>query len=128
MQTPMDPAAVIRRLADIEMELALKQPFFEQAADDLARCRKEWDHRMARALVVAEGASKEVRESNALLAILASGDDLYDRLTDAEARHAAVKAATSSLQARASIGQSILRALTQEQTRSNLQPAWSQAA
>lgn len=130
VQTPMEPGAVMRRLLDVEMELALKQPFYEQAADDMARLRRRWDHRMANALVAAEGSSKEIRESNALLAILASedGGKLYEALADAEARYGAVKAATNSLSARASIGQSVLKALTQEMNRSGLQPQWSQAA
>lgn len=126
---PMDPASVIRRLAEIEGSLALKQGFFESAADDLARSRRDWDRRMAGALVAADGSSKEIRESNALLAILATEDGLklYERLTDAEARHNAVKAAVNSLSARASIGQSILRSLTNEAQRSAMQPAWSAA-
>lgn len=124
----MEPAEVQRRLWDIEEEMATKQPWYEEAADVLARVKREWDVRMAKALVVAEGSSKEQRESTALLAIVASDDDLYERLTDAEAKHNALRAVMASLQARASIGQSILRSLTQEMNRSTGALAWRQTA
>lgn len=124
----MDPATVMDRLWSIEEELGTKQPWYEEAADTLVRVKREWDKRMAQALVVADGSSKDQRESQALLAIVAAEDDLYERLTDAEAKHNALRAVTASLSARASIGQSILRALTNEVNRSSRDPQWSRAA
>lgn len=106
------PAAVMGRLAEIESDLAGRQNEYEDVADKLARVKREWDKRMATALVGAKGSSKELREAEALLAILAAGDDIYERLTDAEARYSALKVVTGSLSERASIGQSILKAQT----------------
>lgn len=121
----MDPATVMGRLWEIENDLAEKQVELEQLAEDLARTRRDWDRRMAMAVTIANGNSKEIREANSLLAIIATGDGIYEKLTDEEARFGGLQAAMRSLEKRASIGQSILRALTQEAFRSNSEPAWS---
>lgn len=123
----MDPATVMGRLWEIETDLAERQVDLEAVAESLARTKRDWDYRMAKALVVAQGASAEVRRANALLAIVAGEDDIYERLTDEEAKYGALKAAMGSLEARASIGQSILRSLTQEANRANVSPAWGKA-
>lgn len=120
----------MRRLLDVEMELEVKQAFFEEASDDLERERGAWDKRMASAVVAATGSSQEKREAEALIAILATedGSALYERLVDAKARYGAVKAAINSRTSRATILQSVLKGLTQEHYKSNLEPSWSQAA
>jgi hypothetical protein len=111
MSVLMDnPAVAIGRLADIENDLAQRQNEYERAAEDVARAKRDYDLRLARALVVAEGSNAAVREANALIAVAAADDGIYTRLTDAEARYAALKVVVSTLSERASIGQSILKA------------------
>ncbi len=108
------PHLVLARLADIEQDIASRQGAYETAADDLARVRREWDLRMARALLGAEGSNQAAREASALLAIVAADDDLYERLTNAEAMHGALKVAINTLTERATIGMGILKAQTQQ--------------
>jgi len=123
----MDPATVMKTLADVEADLAIRQVELESIADEKVRVQRDMDKTMARATVVAQGASKEIRQSNALLAVVTSGSDLYERLTNLDARYESLKAAMRALETRASIGQSILRALTNEANRSSRDPAWSQS-
>lgn len=103
------PGVVMARLADIENDLALRQNEYEQAANDRARCVRDWDRRLAIHGKVAKGSSADVRKSVALVAA-SEQDDLYERLTDAEARFDALRVVIRTLETRASIGQSILRA------------------
>lgn len=103
------PGAVMRRLAEIEQDLASRQNDFEQAADDRARVVRDWDRRLAIHQKVAKGPNSESRKAVALTQAIEQ-DDLYDRLTDAEARYDALRVVTRTLETRASIGQSILRA------------------
>lgn len=123
-----DPASVMHALMEIEGQLGVKQPFYEQAADDLARAKRDFDLRLARALVVAEGTSEKVRQANALIAVAAADDKVYERLADAEARHSAVKAVVSSLSDRAMIGMAVLKSLNQEARRDLPALQWSQVA
>ena len=123
----MDPATIMKTLADIEADLAIRQVELESIADEKVRVQRNMDKTMARAVVVAQGSSKEIRQSNALLAVITSGSDLYERLTNLDARYESLKVAMRALETRASIGQSILRALTNETNRSSRDPAWSQS-
>lgn len=97
------------RLADIEADLASRQNEYEQAADDRARLVRDWDKRLAIHAKQAKGPNSETRKAVALVAAIEQ-DDLYERLTDAEARFDALRVVTRTLETRATIGQSILRA------------------
>lgn len=121
----MNPAAVMTRLQEIDDDLAERQPGFEKASGDLARLKRDIDYRMAKCLVVAQGSSEKTREANALIALVAANPELWEQYKDAEAQHGALRAAINTLQARASIGQSLLRSLSQEQNRSSQEPAWT---
>lgn len=103
------PGAVIARLADIENDLALRQNDYERAASDRARCVRDWDRRLAIHGKVAKGSSADVRKSVALVAA-SEQDDLYERLTDAEARFDALRVVIRTLETRSAIGMSILKA------------------
>jgi hypothetical protein len=80
---------------------------------------------MARALAVAKGSSADERKAKALLEVAAAEDEVYSEYTEAEARDAACRAAYNVLDKRASIGQSLLKAHTQENFRQVPQPQWS---
>ncbi len=120
-----DPASVQQRLAAIDEDLASRQPRFEQVSGDLIRVKRDIDLRLAQCLVVAQGGSEKIREAQALLALVAADPALYEKYKELEAEHGALKAAMSTLTARATIGQSLLRSLTQEQNRSNREPQWT---
>lgn len=97
------------RLAEIEQDLGNRQNSFEKAADDRARLVRDWDKRLAIHQKTAKGPNSETRKAVALVAAIEQ-DDLYERLKDAEARYDALKVVTRTLETRATIGQSILRA------------------
>jgi hypothetical protein len=103
------PAAVLERLAGIEQDLGTRQNDFEQAASDRARCVRDWEKRLAIHSKTAKGSSADIRKAVALVTAIEQ-DDLYERLTDAEARYDALRVVTNVLTARATIGQSILKA------------------
>lgn len=104
------PAAVMNRLSQIEDDLAERQNAYEDAADELARATRAFNLRFAQAMVVAQGGSEKTREAQALIAVAAAEDGVYERLTNAEAAYKALKAAIGTMESRATIGQSILRA------------------
>ena len=103
------PGAVVDRLDEIERDLANRQPEYEQAADDRARLVRDWDKRLAIHQRTAKGSNSEVRKAVALASAIEQ-DDLYERLKDAEARFEALRVVMRTLETRATIGQSILRA------------------
>jgi hypothetical protein len=103
------PAAVMGRLAEIENDLAERQNQYESAAEDRARLTRDWDKRLAIHQKTAKGPNSETRKATALVAAIEQ-DDTYEKLTDAEARYDALRVVTRTLETRATIGQSILRA------------------
>jgi hypothetical protein len=103
-----NPGLVMRRLAEIENDLAERQNEYEQAADDRARLVRDWERRIATATAQAKGGDANARKQAALV-MAATQDDLYDRLKDAEARFAALHAVVKVLETRSTIGMSILR-------------------
>jgi hypothetical protein len=123
----LSPAQVIERLETIEQDLANRQNEWEEAAEDLARVTREWTLALAMVMLTVEGASKEKREATALTTLAAQQPDLYERLTESEAKVNANQKAFNVLDRRSSIGQSILRAHTREQFDAP-QPQWSRAA
>ena len=109
MSATMDaPQTVMGRLAEIENDLAQRQNDYEQAADDRARLIRDWEKRLAMHQRTAHGANSEVRKATALVAAIEQ-DDLYERLSDAEARFDALRVVVRVLETRATIGMSILR-------------------
>lgn len=112
-----DPGIVLRRLEEIEADLALRQGPLETAAMDWFRAKRDRERARAEAFLTAGGT---VAERNAVA----------DRETalmgvEAEARYEACKAVTRVLETRASIGQSILRSQAREAfgTNTAVQPA-----
>lgn len=96
------PQAVMRRLTEIDRDLAIRQNTLEAAALSWYRAKRDKEKARAVAFLGAEGT---VAERSAIA----------DRQTaldgrDAEAEWEAVRAVVRVLETRASIGQSILRA------------------
>jgi hypothetical protein len=103
-----NPGAVMARLAAIESDLATRQLEYETAAGDRARLIRDWEKRIAICTRTAKGSDANARKADALVTAV-ERDDLYDRLTDAEARFDALRSVVKVLETRATIGQSILR-------------------
>lgn len=97
-----NPGAVIHRLEQIEHDLALRQGAFEAAALGWFRAKRDRERQRALAFIAAQGT---VAERNAVAdrdtAMLGAAE---------EAEYEALKAVVRTLETRASIGQSILRA------------------
>jgi hypothetical protein len=111
VDTHARPGAVIDRLDEIERDLAERQPDFEQAADDRARAVRDWDRRLALHMKRATGSNSEARKANGFVAAIEQDNgQLYEQLQDAEARYDALRVVMRTLETRATIGQSILRA------------------
>lgn len=120
----LDPVEVMRRLQEIDVDLADRQAEWAKAAEDAARAKRAYEYQHARALVSAEGATVEARKAHALLEVVRNGE--YDKLILAEAALEGHKAAFNVLDRRASIGQSLLRAMTNEAFRGDRPAlAWS---
>lgn len=100
---------VPERLQAIEDDLATRQGPYEDAARDRAALIRDWEKRLAIHSRTAKGSSADVRKANALAAAIEQ-DDLFERLSDAEARYDALRVVVKVLEVRATIGQSILRA------------------
>jgi len=105
------PGAVMERLAEIEADLATRQPDYEQAADDRARFVRDWDRRLNLHMKKAGGSNAEARKANGFVAAIEQDNgELYEQLKDAEARFDALRVVMRTLETRATIGQSLLRA------------------
>jgi len=118
---------VTGRLEAIEDDLAKRQDEWEKAVDDFARVTGEWKLRYARTYLQTEGTVKE-REQQTVVTIAAAPDDLYDRYTDAEARVATRRSVYEVLDKRASVNQSLLKAMTREAPQTGVQPGWTKVA
>ena len=123
---------VQKRLASIEEDLGKRQNGYEQAAEALARVNKEVEHRLANIRLTLrfgkdEKDTVQIRADKAITNLAAAEDDLYDRWVAAEASYAGQKAAIDVLGKRASIGQSLLKAMQNEASQNGQQPAWSQS-
>jgi hypothetical protein len=97
-----DPTAVLARLEQIEHDLAARQSVLESAALAWFRVKRDREQARARAFISAEGS-------------VAQRQAIADRETalmgkDEEAEWEAVRAVVRTLETRASIGQSLLRA------------------
>lgn len=96
------PAALIERLEAIERDLAERQPEYETAAMEWFRVKRDEKKQRAEAFIAAAGT---VAERNAI----ADRDTVMIGAKE-EGKYEAMKAVVRVLDARASIGQSILRA------------------
>jgi hypothetical protein len=110
----MNPATILERLDSIERDLADRQPKFEQAANAAHRTTRDMELRMAQTKLATTAKTETEKKDKALTSIAAADDDLYERWVAAEADDAGLKAVVKVLEARASIGQSLLR--TQRET------------
>jgi hypothetical protein len=102
------PAEVMERLEAIDRELAERQNPYEEAASNFYRAKRNWEKVMAKAYVEAQGSNQKERESRAILSEWK--EDSYKNFVNAEATYEGHKAAMRTLETRASIGQSLLRA------------------
>ncbi len=102
------PGAVIHTLSSIDADLGERMNDYEAAAGDRARLTRDWEKRLAVHGRRAAGSSQDIRKATALVAAIEQ-DDLYERLTDAEARYEALRVVVRVLETRASLGQSVLR-------------------
>ena len=96
-----NPAAVMKRLADIENDLAIRQGAFEAAA--LAWFRAKRDKEKARAVAFLK-ASGTVAERSAL----ADQETALMGVTE-EAEYEAIKAVVRTLETRSTIGMALLK-------------------
>jgi hypothetical protein len=114
------PGLVLRRLEEIEADLASRQNELEDAAMKWFQAKRDRERARATKFLEAAGTVAE-RNAEADKATSLIG-------VEAEAKYEALKAVTRVLETRASIGQSILRSQTREAYGSNtaVQPAWSQ--
>lgn len=103
------PQATLDRLAQIEHDLGERLNEYEEAARQKFRLSRDWDKRYAIHRRTAKGSDADARKAAALGAAIEQ-DDLYERLTDAESEYEALRVVMKTLETRASIGQSILKA------------------
>ena len=96
------PGAVMARLVELEADLAHRQNAYEAAASAWYRMKRDREHARAVAFIKAEGT---VAERNALADVETS---LMGR--DEEALFESMRAVMRTIEARLSVGQSILRA------------------
>jgi hypothetical protein len=94
--------AIIDRLAEIDQDLATRMPVLESAAKNWFKAKRDKEKQHAQAFLSAEGTVAE-RQAHASLVTSVVG-------MEAEAEYEALKAVVRVLEARASIGQSLLRA------------------
>lgn len=99
-----DPGIVVNRLAEIENDLALRQNELEAAASDFAYRKRDFEREYASAFLSLTDGSIEEKKQRARLAV--EGDLPY---AHAQGKYEGLKAVVRVLEARASIGQSILR-------------------
>ena len=97
-----DPARVIARLEEIERDLAVRQNALEAAAYSWFQAKRDREHERAVIFMRSAGTVAE-RQAQADIETAMSGKQ-------EEAEWEALKAVVRTLEARASIGQSILRA------------------
>lgn len=107
--TLTSPGQVIARLDEIERDLAERQNDYERAADEKARLSRDWEKRFAICMKKVTGPNEAARKAHAFVAAVEQ-DDLFERLTDAEARYDALRVVVKVLEDRSTIGMSILRA------------------
>jgi hypothetical protein len=113
------PQAVMQRLAEVENDLALRQNALEAAAMDWYRAKRDREKARAVQFLAAEGT---VAERQAIADRETATDGKQE-----EALYESLRAVVRTLETRASIGQSLLRAQSVSVS-SGPQPSWSGAA
>ena len=121
----MTYAQIISRLEEIEEALAVLDQEQDHPAAAYFRAKRDWEHEWAKTYLRQEGTVDE-RRNRTIIALYSS--PAYKALVTAEASYEAHKAKQRTLETRASIGQSLLRAATREAPQNGPQPAWSTAA
>ena len=112
------PGAVMQRLVEIEADLAARQQILERSAMKWFQTKRDREREYAEAFLAAEG-TVDQRKAHAAIHASTLGKEV-------EAEYEAVKAVVRVLETRASIGQSLLR--SQSRNESPVQPQWSNAA
>ena len=97
----LTPAQIEQRLEDIESDLALRQPLYEQAAERWYRVLRDREYKHAVEFMKADGNTTERREKAKQETALIGLDE--------EATYQGLKAAISVMEARAMVGMSLLR-------------------
>src|ERR1700685_1887855 len=95
------PTEVVSRLEAIDADLAEKQNAYEKAAFEHFKAKRDREKAKASAFLTAKGS---IAARNAIAEVETSSDG-----SDPEARYESLKAVIRVLEARATIGQSILR-------------------
>lgn len=116
----MTPDQIMKRLGDIEADLADRTQKLETAADEWFKAKRDREHKRAKAFLETKASGTTVAEAEAT----ADRDTCLIGL-DAEARYEALKAVVRVLETRASIGQSLLRAHTAAGWSQGQQPQWT---
>ena len=106
----MEPLQIVKRLEDIEADLAERQEAFEAAAGDCHRLARDYELRLARVSLESKASTATEKKWRALDAVAASDDGLFEKFKDAEGRYEALKAAVRVLEQRATIGMALLKA------------------
>lgn len=102
---------VQQRLSDIDRELLTKQPNLEHEAESYFKSKRDYERHYAEQYLKTTGTVEE-RRNKTILALWQS--DAYKKLVAAEAAWEGLKAVTRTLETRASIGQSLLKAMQKE--------------
>lgn len=102
------PSVVMNGLDALRVILAFRQNEQEEAAGEKLRLTRQWEKRLAIQGRIVKGSSADVRKATAY-AMAAEQDDLYDRLTEVEATHAAATAAIRTFETMVGIAQSTLK-------------------
>jgi hypothetical protein len=105
---------ISRRLEEIERDLGDRQEPLAQAAEVYHRLTRDFELRMARAMVAADGKTATEKKAQALIAIAASDDGLYEDLTRAQGEYEGARAAVRVLETRATIGMSLAKSAPRE--------------
>jgi hypothetical protein len=103
----LSPHQILLRLEQIEQDAAARQAKGEQAAERFFRVQRDYELEFAKAFVEASGSPNE-RKQKAHRAM--EGSQLYYDLKEAEGAYEGWRACMRTLELRASIGQSLLRA------------------
>lgn len=104
---------IVERLEEIEQAVADRQEKGESKAEDFAKAKRNYELAYAKAFVEAQGSPME-KKQKATEALEKSPE--YFALLESEGGYEGWKAAMRSLEQRASIGQSLLKAHDREPT------------
>lgn len=103
----LTPAQIIERLEGIEADAADRQSKGEDRAEEFYRLKRDFEMEFAIKFMDSTGTVTE-RKLKATRAM--EGTETYNKLKEAEGAYEGWKAALRTLELRASIGQSLLRA------------------